>query len=150
MQSDIRQAGSAGGLAKDLAHRPVRDRRISAGCKSPVVDAGQGVQDGERDPGQVMHPPPGLCRRQGQTAGLEIEVLPPDTEDLADTKAGNGGEPDCGRRSRMPLLGMLQRQCERRKLGLREGSVPGFLAGALDNRVQGSCSEDATPTSRTG
>ena len=64
---------------------------------------------------------------------LEIEVLPPDTEDLADAKAGDGGEPDRRHRSWIPLLGILQRQCEGRELGLREGSVPGFLEGALDS-----------------
>ena len=46
-----------------------------------------------------MHPPSGLGRRQREAAGLEIEVLPPDTEDLADAKAGDGGEPDRGHRS---------------------------------------------------
>ena len=94
-----------------------------------------------------MLPSSGLRRRQREAAGVEIEVLPPDGENLADAKAGDGGEPNRGHLCRV-------RSSQRLSASVgAESSVAENVRSRASSRarfrVQGSCSEDATPTSRT-
>ena len=95
-----------------------------------------------------MQPSSGLRRRQREAVGGEIEVFPSDGENLADPMAGDGGETNRGHLRRVPVLTTSQCLGACAVFGRGERAVSRLLARARF-RVQGSCSEDATPTSRT-
>ena len=79
-----------------------------------------------------MQPSTGLRRWQREAAGVEIEVFPSDGENLADAKAGDGGEPYRGHLRRVLVLPASQCRGECGEFGRGERSVSRLLARALD------------------
>ncbi len=79
-----------------------------------------------------MRPPPRFRVGKGQTTRLEIDMLPPNTDALPDTKPRDCGKANCGNGG-VTVLRILQRIGRGREFYRQQNSIPRLFAGALDS-----------------